>query len=114
MTKTLHSTQQQTTFHRPTEQLIEIQERIKQQIQDIEDRLKVDIAIKIRERQIKSHATNKLRNEALRSGQKNKKLFYSSQIEWEQKPFIEAFMKRDKIISTVNASDQEWFQSGAI
>ena len=76
----------------------------------------MDIAIKIRERQIKSHVTNKLRNEALRafSGQKNKKLFYSSQIEWEQKPFIEAFMKRDKIISTVNASDQEWFQRGAI
>ena len=49
----------------PTEQLIEIQERIKQQIQDIEDRSKVDIAIKIRERQIKSNVTNKLRRRRL-------------------------------------------------
>ena len=31
------------------------QERIKQQIQEIEDRSNVDIAIKIRERQIKSY-----------------------------------------------------------
>ena len=48
----------------PTEQLIEIYERTKQQIQDIEDRSNVgqfDQAL---------HAF---------SGQKNKKLFYSSQ-----------------------------------
>ena len=49
----------------PTEQLIEIYERTKQQIQDIEDRSKVDIAIKIRERQIKSNVTNKLRRKRL-------------------------------------------------
>jgi len=48
------------------------QERIKQQIQDIEDRSKVDIAIKIRERQIESNVTNKLRNEALRAFMKQK------------------------------------------
>ena len=46
------------------------------------DRSKVDTTIKIRERQIESNVTNKLRNEALRafSGQTNGKLFYPSQI----------------------------------
>jgi len=76
------------------------QERIKQQIQEIEDRSKVDIAIKIRKRQIESNVTNKLRNEALRAFMKQKKLkifaklFHSSQFELEKEQFIETFIKQ--------------------
>ena len=83
-----------------TETIEKEQEEMKQHIQEIEERSKVDIAIKIRERQIENNVTNKLRNEALHAFMKQKKrkifakLFHSSQFEIEKEQFIETFIKQ--------------------
>jgi len=93
-----------------TEQLGEIQERtekiekeqdgIKKQIQEIKVRQKVDVAIKIRERQIESNVINKLRNKALRifmeqhKWQIFSKLFRSSHFELEKEKFIETYIRQ--------------------
>ena len=83
-----------------TEKIEKENEAMKQQIQDIEDRSKVDIAIKIRERQIESNVINKLRTEALSKFMKQKKwrifakLLRSSQFELEKEQFIEDFIKQ--------------------
>ena len=83
-----------------TEKIEKEQESMKQQLQKIKDRSKEDIAIKIRERQIESNVTNKLRNKALRAFMEQKrwrifaKLFRSSQFELEKEQFIEAFIKQ--------------------
>lgn len=71
------STLQLSKIQNRTEKIQKEQEGIKQQIQDIKDRSKVDIAIKIRERQIESNVNNKLRNEALREFMKIKNGEYS-------------------------------------
>ena len=69
------STAQISEIQERTEKIEKEQERMKEQIQEIEDRSKIDIAIKIRERQTESNVTNKLRNEALSAftKQKNRK-----------------------------------------
>lgn len=83
-----------------TEKIEKDQESMKQQLQKIKDRSKVDIAIKIRERQIESNVINKLRNEALRTFIEQKrwriiaKLFRFSHFELEKEQFIEAFIKQ--------------------
>lgn len=67
------SDEQLSEIQERTEKIEKEQEEMKQQLQEIEDRSKVDIAIKIRERQIESNVTNKLRNEALHAFMKQKK-----------------------------------------
>ena len=82
-----------------TEQIQKEQEGIKEEIEEIKGRSKVDIAIKIRERQIESNVTNKLRSEALQEFMQQKKwgffakLFRSSHYELEKEQFIEAYIK---------------------
>ena len=98
---TSQSNEQLNEIQERTEKIEKEQEEMQQQIQEIEDRSKVDIAIKIRERQIESNVTNKLRNEALRTFMKKKKwgifakLFHSSQFELEKEQFIEAFITQN-------------------
>ncbi len=94
------SAEQLSEIQNRTEKIEKEQEGMKQQIQDIKDRSKMDIAIKIRERQIESNLINKLRNKALQIFmEQNKwkifsKLLRSSHFELEKEKFIEAYMKQ--------------------
>ena len=94
------STKQLGEIQERTEKIEKEQESTKQQLQKIKEHSKVDIAIKIRERQIESNVTNKLRNDALRAFMSQKrwrifaKLFRSSHFELEKEQFIETFIKK--------------------
>lgn len=94
------SAEQLSEIQNRTEKIEKEQEGMKQQIQDIKDRSKMDIAIKIRERQIESNLINKLRNKALQTFMEHNKwkifskLFRSSHFELEKEKFIEAYMKQ--------------------
>ena len=95
-----HSAEQLSEIQDRTEKIEKEQEGIKQQIQEMKIREKVDIAIKIRERQIESNMINKLRNKALQLFMAQKKwrvfskLFRSSHYELEKEQFIEAYIKQ--------------------
>ena len=94
------SAEQLSEIQNRTEKIEKEQEGMKQQIQDIKDRSNMDIAIKIRERQIESNLINKLRNKALQIFMEQNrwkifsKLFRSSHFELEKEKFIEAYMKQ--------------------
>ena len=94
------SAEQLSKMQNRTEKIEKEQEGMKEQLQEIKDRSKVDIAVKIRERQMESAVTNKLRNKALRTFMAQKKwplfskLFRSSHFELEKEQFIEAFIKQ--------------------
>ena len=83
-----------------TEKIEKEQEGMKEQLQKVKDRSKVDIAIKIRERQIETNVINSLRNKALRTFMAQKKwtlfakLFRSTHFELEKEQFIEAYIKQ--------------------
>ena len=97
---TAQNAEQLSEIQERTEKIEKEQEGIKQQIQDMKVRQQVDIAIKIRERQIESNLINKLRNKALQLFMEQKKwqvfskLFRSAQFEIEKERFIEAYMKQ--------------------
>ena len=90
------STEQMNEIQKRTEKIQKEQEGMKQQVKEIEDRSKVDIAIKIRERQIENDVHIKLRKEAIQQFMKQKKsgifakLFRSSQLELEKEQFIQS------------------------
>jgi hypothetical protein len=94
------SAEQMSEIQERTEKIEKEQEGIKQQIQDMKVRQRMDIAIKIRERQIESNLINKLRNKALQLFMEEKKwivfskLFRSSHFELEKEKFIEAYIKQ--------------------
>ena len=94
------STEQLSAMQDRTEKIEKEQEGIKEQLQGINDRSKVDIAVKIREKQIETNVINSLRNKALLSFMAQKKwplfakLFRSTQFELEKEQFIEAFIKQ--------------------
>ena len=94
------STEQLGEIQERTEKIAKEQDGIKKQIQEIKVRQKVDVAIKIRERQIESNVINKLRNKALRVFmEQNKwqifsKLFRSSHFEIEKEKYIETYIRQ--------------------
>lgn len=94
------STEQMNEIQKRTEKIQKEQEGMKQQVKEIEDRSKVDIAIKIRERQIENDVHIKLRKEAIQQFMKQKKsgifakLFRSSQLELEKEQFIQSYINQ--------------------
>ncbi len=98
--KLLESAEQLSEIQERTEKIEKEQEGIKQQIQEMKVRQQVDVAVKIRERQIESNLVNKLRNEALQIYMEQKKwktfskLFRSAHYEIEKEQFIESYIKQ--------------------